>query len=296
LKILDATNIEIIKSLAKDGRRSSRELALQLGLHPSTVQRRIDRLVSEGTLRILPVVDPAIVGINWVAFLALSISPSRLATLVEHLAAMPYLHFVSTTMGRYNVACMALFYSDADFEEFLSRTLASVSGLREVECFVCQRITKGKHIYSLGDDHSFDGRLISLLYKDARQSIKSLAAQLGSQPSSVRRRLLQLNRAGKLRVTAVVDINRVGPRPIAIAGLKVINSRSGDIQQRLADLPFTRFVAATTGHYDILVVSLFNSFKELNGFIKNDLAQIDGVLASETMLCLDIAKGGLVKL
>jgi Lrp/AsnC family transcriptional regulator for asnA, asnC and gidA len=294
--MLDATDIEIIKSLAKDGRRSSRELALQLGLHPSTVQRRIDRLVSEGTLRILPVVDPAIVGINWVVFFTLSVSPCKVAPLLERLTTMPHLPFVSTTMGRYNVACMALFYSDADFEEFLSRTLTSVNGFREVECFVCQRITKGKHIYSLGDDHSFDGRLISLLYKDARQSIKSLAAQLGSQPSSVRRRLLQLNRAGKLRVTAVVDINRVGPRPIAIAGLRVINSKSGEIQQRLADLPVTRFVAATTGHYDILVVSLFNSFRELNGFIKDDLARIDGVLTSETMLCLDIAKGGLVRL
>lgn len=294
--IIDATNIEIIKSLARDGRRSSRDLAFQLGLHPSTVQRRIDRLVSEGTLRILPVVDPAIIGINWVVFMALSISPFNGTALLKHLTAMPNLPFVSTTVGRYNVACLALFYSDAEFEEFMAKTLASVSGLKEIEIFVCQSITKGKHLYSLGDDHSFDGSLISLLYKDARQSIKSLAAQLGSHPSSVRRRLLQLNRAGKLRVTAVVDINRVGPRLIAIAGLKVINSKSAEIQRQLADFPFTRFVAGTTGIYDIIVVSLFNSFKELSTFVEGDLARISGILASETMLCLDIAKGGLVRL
>lgn len=294
--IIDDTNIEIIKLLAEDGRRSSRGIAFQLGLHPSTVQRRIDHLVSEGILRILPVAAPEIVGINWVVLLALSVYPSNVTALLKNLTAMPNVLFVSTVVGRYNVACVALFYSDTDFENFVAKILASVNGPEEIEFFVCHNITKGKHIYSLGDDHSFDGRLISLLYKDARQSIKSLAAQLGSQPSRVRRRLLQLNRTGKLRVVAVVDINQVGLRPIAITGLKVINSKSAEIQQKLANLPFTRFVAGTSGIYDIIFVSLFKSFKELSSSIYSDLARMNGILVCETMLCLNIAKGGLVRL
>ncbi|MCX8126688.1 MAG: AsnC family transcriptional regulator, partial [Dehalococcoidia bacterium] len=36
---IDAIDIEIIKLLSKDGRRSSREIAFALNLHPATVQR-----------------------------------------------------------------------------------------------------------------------------------------------------------------------------------------------------------------------------------------------------------------
>ena len=54
---LDSTDVELIQLLQRDGRQSSQLLGRRLGIHASTVQRRIGRLVESGMVRIIAVTE-----------------------------------------------------------------------------------------------------------------------------------------------------------------------------------------------------------------------------------------------
>lgn len=293
---IDATDAEIIKLLSKNGRRSSREIAFNLNLHPATVQRRIARLIADGTLWVLPVVEPVHAGIRWIAFIGLSISPGKINDVITYLKEHTGVYFLSVTVGRFNVVAIALFRDGLMLDELIAKVIPALEGVRSYQVMVCHDVEKGRHIYSLGDDDSLDGKLVRLLYNDGRQSVRSLAEKLGLPPPVVRRRLKQMMARGALRVTAVVDIEKAGGRYISIAGLNVVPSRIADIKRQLGESTFTRFVASTSGLYDVLAIMLFSSYDEMRRFIEIDLTRIDGILSCETQVCISIAKGGMVRL
>ncbi|MCX8126744.1 MAG: Lrp/AsnC family transcriptional regulator [Dehalococcoidia bacterium] len=293
---IDATDTEIIKLLSKDGRRSSREIAFSLNLHPATVQRRIARLIADGTLHVLPVVEPLHAGIKWIAFIGLSVSPPRINGAITSLKDNPGVYFLSSTIGRFNIVAIALFREGEMLDQLVTGVIPTLEGIRSYEVMVCHDVEKGRHIYSLGQDDSVEGRLVRLLYRDGRQSVRSLAEKLRLPPPVVRRRLKQMISRGMLRFTAVVDIEKAGPRYIALAGLNILPSRLQEVKRSLAESTFTRFVASTSGLYDALVIMLFSSYDEMKRFIQLELTRIEGIISCETQVCLDIAKGGMVRL
>ncbi|MEJ2726814.1 MAG: Lrp/AsnC family transcriptional regulator, partial [Deltaproteobacteria bacterium] len=54
---IDNTNLDIIKNL-REGRRSFKDIADQLGLSENTVRARFHKLTEEGVLDITGLVDP----------------------------------------------------------------------------------------------------------------------------------------------------------------------------------------------------------------------------------------------
>lgn len=75
MRVLDRTDLRILKALQKDARLSNKELAERAGIAPSTCLERIRRLKSRGVLRgFHAVVDPKALGVGIQALMAVRLS------------------------------------------------------------------------------------------------------------------------------------------------------------------------------------------------------------------------------
>jgi DNA-binding Lrp family transcriptional regulator len=138
---------------------------------------------------------------------------------------------------------------------------------------------------------ALDVRLIQLLQVDGRQTSKSLAEQLGTSPSTVLNRMNALLRSRVMRIVAVVDPDRVGLLVTAVIGLDVEPGRMSNVISQFAAQPEVRFVARSTGPYDLLTFALFRSNADLSEFIERRIARMEGIKDTETFMCLRATKG-----
>lgn len=136
-----------------------------------------------------------------------------------------------------------------------------------------------------------DEQLIELLQEDAYQSSETIARKLYLSSTTVRRRIKKLIDSNILRVVALVDSERAGLPFGLIIGLKVTGNKLQAVLNNLNDCKEIMLLAAVTGRFDVIAFAQFHSTDELSRFIQTNLANIDGVLASETFVCLQMRKG-----
>lgn len=69
--LLDRTDREIVRILMNDARRTNREVAAEVGIAPSTLSERLQRLQRNGVFRgFHAAVDPAVLGVGLEAMIA----------------------------------------------------------------------------------------------------------------------------------------------------------------------------------------------------------------------------------
>jgi Lrp/AsnC family transcriptional regulator, regulator for asnA, asnC and gidA len=135
-----------------------------------------------------------------------------------------------------------------------------------------------------------DREILRCLREDGRMGNSEIARRLAVGEATVRRRLQRMVDSHALRVVPVVDPDTVGLRLSVLIGLKVQLSRIEAIADEIARLPEVRYVALATGPYDLLVEAFMGSREHLAEFLFGPLADIDGVVSSETATILKVVK------
>jgi Lrp/AsnC family transcriptional regulator, regulator for asnA, asnC and gidA len=133
----DSIDVEIVKLLGKNARQDSETLAKKLDLSAATVRRRIKRLINDGSLRIIGVVDAAKFGLPLSVVIALDVIPEKLESAMKALANLPGINRVFFTSGRYDIIVNANFSSTAALAGFITEHLNTIQGLKDTETFIC---------------------------------------------------------------------------------------------------------------------------------------------------------------
>ena len=126
---LDALDRQIISLLQRDGRAANVDIARRLGVSEATVRKRLDRLVSEGVVRITAVPDAAKVDLSTVTFIALDIDLSQLDQIADRLAPLSEVRAIYYTSGESDLILEAWFSSADQLLHFLTRQVASIPGV-----------------------------------------------------------------------------------------------------------------------------------------------------------------------
>jgi len=137
---------------------------------------------------------------------------------------------------------------------------------------------------------SLDKRIIELLIQDTRQSSIALAKKLNVSSSTIRRRLNRLVEKGVVHIIAFPEPAKIGLAVEAIIALDVSHEKVDAILQALRKYPQVRWVAATSGRFDIMAYVWLNSTKELYKFIETEIGKLEGITKSETFICLHVEK------
>lgn len=121
----------LFQALAVDGRMPCADIAA--GWSESTVRRRLDQLRDAGAVYFDLEVDMAAFGFRWLAWLWLSVSPSRLAEAGATIAKFPEVAYATATTGPANLAVCAVCRDEAEFYEFLTARVGALGGVERVE-------------------------------------------------------------------------------------------------------------------------------------------------------------------
>ena len=135
-----------------------------------------------------------------------------------------------------------------------------------------------------------DRQIIRLLQKDGRMPFLTIANQLGLAEGTVRRRVGKLIDDKILQIVGVTDPFKVGMTTVAIVGMKVERSHIESITNALNAMPEVRYVALSTGNYDLIIEIVVRSNDELLTFLISSLGEIPGILNTGTSMVLKVAK------
>lgn len=135
-----------------------------------------------------------------------------------------------------------------------------------------------------------DLRIIGALRENGRRSIVDISQDLGIPRSTVKRRLDALIDQGVLMITPYVDSAKLGLAIHVHLNIRLAPERYSVAIQAIAELTEIRWVAVTTGPYDVVAEGFFASPDHLHEFIRDRFSIIDGIRSVETSVILSLEK------
>jgi len=137
----------------------------------------------------------------------------------------------------------------------------------------------------------FDRKLIEELQKDGRESYTELASKLGVTEGTVRKRVKNLVDKGVMKIVAVPNVSELGYKLISFIGMQVKMVDLRKVADALAKKANVCHLAFVAGRYDLMVLVVSRSHKELSDFIEKEISTIPSILRTETFVNLDVIKG-----
>ena len=143
-KLLKLTDLDrhIIRRLNQDARLTSAELARESGMSERTVRHRINRLITEGVLKPVAIVNPQAFGYNLVVDIFCEVEVNARENVVEAIRAMPEVSYMAFSTGDQDISFQALFKNTQDMHEFITQRIYSIPGIRRTRTVLVPRIVK----------------------------------------------------------------------------------------------------------------------------------------------------------
>lgn len=131
---LDKTDIDIIRNLW-DGRTPYSDIADKVGLTTNTVRNRVNKMLDNGVLQIISLVDPNAIEGHQSAFIGFKILPQNVTTALEHVSSMRGVVGAATVSGRFDIMAVVMFNAEFSYNRFLEEELQNIPGILSSETF-----------------------------------------------------------------------------------------------------------------------------------------------------------------
>ncbi len=117
--------------------------------------------------------------------------------------------------------------------------------------------------------------ILALLREDARRSYKEIAAAVHKPESTVRDRILRLERAGVIqRYSTVLDRRKLGLSTTALVLADVPYQQLEEVTKRLLAIPNVLQVHHTSGERRLAFVLAARDLEDLQGLLETQVAQL----------------------
>lgn len=135
---------------------------------------------------------------------------------------------------------------------------------------------------------SLDKKIVRLLTEDGRIPVGDMAARLGVTAPTVRSRIKNLEKAGKLRITGLIDPCEHKDLITALIGLNILSyGKLDEILEKLANLGYVTWVAVVTGRYDVIAEVVVNGgMADLYRLTTDIIPQMGNIAKSETFVIM----------
>lgn len=128
---MDELDRQIAELVQQDPRRSNVEMARTLGVSEGTVRKRLDRLLSEGAIRLGGVVATDRLGLDVRVLVLLKIELAQIEAVGRALAAMSEVVSVYVVTGEYDLVAEAVFGGNEELVRFLTGQVGKLGGVLE---------------------------------------------------------------------------------------------------------------------------------------------------------------------
>ncbi len=138
---LDEIDLDILIKLARDGRKSYKDIAAELGISAGTVRNRVTRLVEQKTLSFIGGIDPNHVGFHAFATIHIRVSPTKLIqSVVDQLLELPEVGFLATVAGEYDLHADVMCVNNDHLTELLHEHIDHIEGIVDTKTTIVLRV------------------------------------------------------------------------------------------------------------------------------------------------------------
>jgi Lrp/AsnC family transcriptional regulator for asnA, asnC and gidA len=278
--MLNDIDIKLINELQKDGRRSNRALARSLGIHASTVSRRMSELIDSGTISIRALPNLNKLGYHAQALLAIDADISKIDEICELLYGNFHVNTLLTIFGRYNLLVTVHYFNWNELLNFVSVELSRMEGVKRVETHLMNEIIK--RYYGVFDDSSTvmeidetDQKIIERLTENGRYTARFLASDIGISLPTCLRRINFLLQNNLITIRALINPTKVGFVANAIILLHVEPDQIESVCSILCPLDYVVFVYTLfSGSHNVVFGIHRKTPEELFGAVKSVLSKV----------------------
>lgn len=147
---MDKLDYEILALLQQDGRRSFTQIGKAVGFSEGTIRKRVTRLVDEGIIRIIGLVDPHLVGFDAPAIIQVSVTPPHLEEAAQAITQFPEVSYLLMVSGEFDLIVEVRCQNREHLASFIRDDLQRVTGVqRTVSSLVL-------HTYKLAEPSILD--------------------------------------------------------------------------------------------------------------------------------------------
>ncbi len=135
-----------------------------------------------------------------------------------------------------------------------------------------------------------DRKIIHVLQKDGRASLRKISGEVGVALGTVSNRVNRMESSGIITGYSVrLDPEKVGWSLNVVIGLRIEKGRLIEIQEKISRDYRVCGVYDVTGDYDSMVIARAKDREDLDDLIKNVMS-VDGIERSLTQLVLNTVK------
>ncbi|GAA1266598.1 Lrp/AsnC family transcriptional regulator [Kitasatospora nipponensis] len=313
----DLLDRQLVHALQVAARAPFSRIAEVLGVSDQTVARRYARLRGEDRLRVLGLTDAQALGeVRW--HVRVQCTPDAAAAVAEALARREDTAWVSLSSGGTEINCVTRsrpgqedhglllqqlprtpqvvgFAAHCVIHTFFggALSLASKSGALDPRQVAALRGDEpgGRRGGPEPVLEEADRRLLEALALDGRAGLAELAAVTGWSPSTVRRRMEQLQACGVLYFDLEMDWRIFDVRVQTMLWLSVAPAELAATGQALAEHPEVAYACATTGPTNLHAVVLSADVQALYTYLTTRIAALPAVRQVETAPLMRKVKG-----
>ncbi|HET8777286.1 MAG TPA: Lrp/AsnC family transcriptional regulator [Candidatus Limnocylindria bacterium] len=135
-----------------------------------------------------------------------------------------------------------------------------------------------------------DKAIIKCLQLDGRRPYAQIGRELQVPEATVRQRAERLISRGVVQIVGVTDPLAMGYQQPALIGLKVEPGRLDEIAQHIGALEEVTYLVVTAGRFDLVCEVVCADNDHLLRVLTEQLAAIDGIRSTETLVELRFVK------
>lgn len=140
---LDSVDLKIVDLLMEDGRTSSSAIARKIGnISERSVRYRINRLVSQGIIRVSAIANPQALGFSVVADVFIEIEPGHILEVAHNLAEYECVSYVACSTGERDISVQIVAHDNAELYAFVTEVIGRVPGVRKTTTSIVPIILK----------------------------------------------------------------------------------------------------------------------------------------------------------
>jgi len=132
---IDENTVAIIRHL-RDGRKSFKKIADDLGISENTVRTRVKKMTEEGLLEITGLVNPEAVPRLKPVIIGVKLRTTDMFKKGQEFSRLKGVVSVSVVTGRYDLMLLVLFTRNYSLQEFYAEEVSQISDVRSLETFV----------------------------------------------------------------------------------------------------------------------------------------------------------------
>lgn len=149
---IDSLDLDIMKILQLDGRKTFREIAAILNKPESTVRLRYNQLVENKLLKVVAIPDLHVTGQSVMAIVCLKMDLTYLQEAAKTILKMDEVRFVACTSGKYDLILEVFMKSNEDLINFMTNSLSKIKGIKECDLSVELKLFKDSYDWLSNSD------------------------------------------------------------------------------------------------------------------------------------------------